>query len=76
MTEQIISGDRAVQLTEWLKSNVWPQSQVAAYMEETVIHRAKWIRANVTKAVVNIMMEFPRLVDTPGMVSLHLKSYV
>ncbi|XP_035846961.1 uncharacterized protein LOC116052877 [Sander lucioperca] len=33
----------SIQLTEWLKNNIWPQSQVGQYMLETAIHRAQWI---------------------------------
>ncbi|XP_052433847.1 uncharacterized protein LOC127974538 [Carassius gibelio] len=67
--EPSISPDRAVQLAEWLKNNMWPANQVADYMKETAIHRAQWIRANGTKSIEEITCEFPRLLDTPGMIS-------
>ncbi|XP_051989035.1 uncharacterized protein LOC127648409 [Xyrauchen texanus] len=67
--EPSISPDRAVQISEWLKNNMWPADKVAEYMKETAIHRAQWIRANGTKAIEDINCEFPRLLDTPGMIS-------
>ncbi|ROI73787.1 hypothetical protein DPX16_22898 [Anabarilius grahami] len=67
--EPSISPDRAVQLAEWLKNNMWPANQVADYMKETAIHRTQWIRANGTKSIEEITCEFPRLLDTPGMIS-------
>ncbi|XP_056621316.1 uncharacterized protein LOC130434930 isoform X1 [Triplophysa dalaica] len=67
--EPSTSPDRAVQLAEWLKNNMWPANQVAEYMKETAIHRAHWIRANGTKSIEDITVEFPRLLDTPGMIS-------
>ncbi|XP_058651083.1 uncharacterized protein LOC131551888 isoform X2 [Onychostoma macrolepis] len=54
-------------MTEWLKNNIWPLSQVEQYMKETSIHRAKWIRDNGTKTMMEIFKEYPRLLDTPGM---------
>nr|XP_054591347.1 uncharacterized protein LOC129155155 isoform X3 [Nothobranchius furzeri] len=56
-------------MTEWLKNNIWPPSQVSQYMLETAIQRAQWIRSNGTMSIREIMAEFPRLVDTPGMIS-------
>ncbi|XP_058651081.1 uncharacterized protein LOC131551888 isoform X1 [Onychostoma macrolepis] len=56
-------------MTEWLKNNIWPLSQVEQYMKETSIHRAKWIRDNGTKTMMEIFKEYPRLLDTPGMIS-------
>lgn len=71
-TEPTIGPERAIQLTEWLKNNIWPPAQVAQYMLETAIHRATWIRSNGTIPLQQIFAEFPRLLDTPGMVRLHL----
>ncbi|XP_041833280.1 uncharacterized protein LOC121634589 [Melanotaenia boesemani] len=67
--EPNITGDRAIQLTEWLKNNIWPPAQVAQYMLETAVHRAQWIRANGNTPMHAVIAEFPRLVDTPGMIS-------
>ncbi|KAL0967318.1 hypothetical protein UPYG_G00250720 [Umbra pygmaea] len=69
LPEPTITPERAIQLTEWLKNNIWPQSQVGQHMLETAIHRAQWIRANGTTSMLDIVTEFPRLVDTPGMIS-------
>lgn len=51
---------------------MWPANQVADYMKETALHRAQWIRANGTKSIEEITCEFPRLLDTPGMVGPNL----
>ncbi|XP_073695250.1 uncharacterized protein [Garra rufa] len=67
--EPTITPDRAVQLVEWLKNNMLPANKVAEYMKETAIHRSQWIRANGTKSIEDITCEFPRLLDTPGMIS-------
>ncbi|XP_041833312.1 uncharacterized protein gramd4a isoform X7 [Melanotaenia boesemani] len=64
-----ISTERALQLAEWLKNNMWPAKQVTDYMRETAIHRAHWIRSNGTKSIDEINNEFPRLLDTPSMIS-------
>jgi len=75
LAEPSISPDRAVQIAEWLKNNMWPADKVAEYMKETAIHRAQWIRANGTKSIEDINCEFPRLLDTPGMVGPNLCSF-
>ena len=73
ITEPTITAENSLQMTLWLKNNIWPQTTVAQYMLETAIHRANWIRQDGAKTVENIVAEFPRLMDTPGMVSLHLQ---
>ncbi|KAL1007159.1 hypothetical protein UPYG_G00082830 [Umbra pygmaea] len=45
------------------------RKRVEHYMKETSIHRAKWIRDNGTKTIMEIFKEYPRLLDTPGMIS-------
>lgn len=55
-------------MIQWLRNNTWPASQVEVYMKDTATHRARWIRENGTKAIVEIIEEYPRLLDTPGMV--------
>ncbi len=67
-----MDSERATQMTEWLKNNIWPASQVEQYMKETAIQRAKWIRDNGSKTIMEIVKEYPRLLDTPGMVGLIL----
>lgn len=67
-TEDTVTPEDAVQMSMWLKTNLWPQSQVADFMKKTAGYRARWIRANGSKAIADIISEFPRLVDTPGMV--------
>ncbi|XP_073789441.1 uncharacterized protein [Danio rerio] len=56
-------------MIEWLRNNIWPASQVEQYMKETAIQRAKWIRDDGSKTIMEIAKEYPRLLDTPGMIS-------
>ncbi|KAA0706357.1 hypothetical protein E1301_Tti022809 [Triplophysa tibetana] len=67
--------EQVVQMTEWLKYNIWPPSQVEQYMKEKAIHRAKWIRDDGTKAVMEIVKEYPRPLDTPDMKKRKEKKY-
>lgn len=55
-------------MTEWLKKNKQPVSQVEEFMRGTAIYRAQWIRENGSKSLIEITQEYPRLLDTPGMV--------
>lgn len=56
-------------MTEWLKHNTTPSSQVHIFMEKTAVKRAEWIRGNTGQGLQKVVQEFPRLFDTPGMVS-------
>ena len=56
-------------MTEWLKHHVEPVTMVKTYMEKTVIPRARWIKENSELTIGAIMTQYPRLFDTPGMVS-------
>ncbi|GAA6087512.1 uncharacterized protein LOC108180310 [Tachysurus ichikawai] len=67
--EANVDSERATQMTEWLKNNIWPASQVEQYMKETAIQRAKWICDHGSKTIMEIVQEYPRLLDTPGMIS-------
>ncbi|XP_066498456.1 uncharacterized protein [Hoplias malabaricus] len=69
LQETDISDERAVAMTEWLKNNIWPLNQVEEYMKQTAIYRAKWIRDHGSKTVQEINREYPRLLDTPGMIA-------
>ncbi|XP_048118509.1 uncharacterized protein LOC125306922 [Alosa alosa] len=69
LPESTITTERAIQLTEWLKNNTWPPSQVNEVMLQTAVHRAQWIRADKARPIQDIIAEFPRLVDTPDMIS-------
>ncbi len=71
-----MDSERATQMTEWLKNNIWPASQVEQYMKETAIQRAKWIRDNGSKTIMEIVKEYPRLLDTPGMVGLKINYWL
>ncbi|XP_051957443.1 uncharacterized protein LOC127625980 [Xyrauchen texanus] len=64
-----LSPERAIQLKEWLKNNTRPLDQVEQYMKATALFRAHWIRQNSSKPISEILSEFPRLMDTPGMIS-------
>ena len=75
ITETDVTPEEVKQMSEWLKNNVWPVTQVTQYMLKTAVHRARWIR-DVGKNLQSIVEEFPRFLDTPGMVSLHLTDYV
>lgn len=58
-------------MKEWLKNHTEPATTVKTYMEKTVLNRAKWIRANSELPIKEVMDEYPRLFDTPGMVSFN-----
>ncbi|XP_023190186.1 uncharacterized protein LOC111608684 [Xiphophorus maculatus] len=68
LPEPTISAERTIQMTEWLKNNFWPADQVVQYMQETAVYRAGWIRSSGTIPMQQIFAEFPRLLDTPGMI--------
>ncbi|XP_023189227.1 uncharacterized protein LOC111608572 [Xiphophorus maculatus] len=68
LPEPTMSAERAIQMTEWLKNNFWPADQVVQYMRETAVYRAGWIRSSGTIPMQQIFAEFPRLLDTPGMI--------
>ena len=57
-------------MKEWLKQHLEPASTIKLYMEKTVINRACWIKENSDLGIKEIMNEYPRLFDTPGMVGL------
>lgn len=54
-----------------VKNHTEPSATVKTFMEKTVINRAKWIRANTELPIRAVMDEYPRLFDTPGMVSFN-----
>lgn len=56
-------------MKEWLKNNIWPQEQVRDYMADTAIHQAQWIHSDGSKSLPEILAEYPRFLDTPGMVA-------
>ncbi|XP_049458324.1 uncharacterized protein LOC125904754 [Epinephelus fuscoguttatus] len=64
-----ITEERAMQMVAWLKVHVLPLDTVTEYMRDTAIYRAKWIQEHGTRTVAEIQTEFPRLVDTPGMIA-------
>ncbi|KAJ8335413.1 hypothetical protein SKAU_G00387550 [Synaphobranchus kaupii] len=67
-SESDTSVERALEMKEWLKNNIWPQDQVSEYMADTAIHRAQWIRGDGTKSLPEILAEYSRFLDTPGMI--------
>lgn len=67
-TESDVPPEKLLEMVEWMKVNRYPVSQVEDYMNKTALHRGKWIRSNGSKSLPEILTEFPRLVDNPGMV--------
>jgi hypothetical protein len=55
-------------MKEWMKANLEPLSTLKNYMEKTVLNRAEWIRKTPDLPMREVMKEYPRLFDTPGMV--------
>ncbi|KAF3833196.1 hypothetical protein F7725_026861 [Dissostichus mawsoni] len=68
-TESDVPPEKLLEMVEWMKVNRYPVSQVEDYMNQTALHRGKWIRSNGSKSLPEILTEFPRLVDNPGMIS-------
>lgn len=66
-TESVLPLEKQ-EMVDWLKVHKYPVYEVEALMRETAIHRGKWIRSNGSKSISEILKEFPRLVDNPGMV--------
>ncbi|XP_028837523.1 uncharacterized protein LOC114791133 isoform X2 [Denticeps clupeoides] len=69
LPESNVDSERVTQMIKWLRNNIWPASQVEQYMKETAIQRAKWIRNDGSKTIMEIAKEYPCLLDTPGMIS-------
>ncbi|XP_034089971.1 uncharacterized protein LOC117558095 isoform X5 [Gymnodraco acuticeps] len=67
--ESDVPPEKLLEMVEWMKVNRYPVSQVEDYMSQTALHRGKWIRSNGSKSLPEILTEFPRLVDNPGMIS-------
>lgn len=61
-------------MKEWMKTNSEPLSTVKEYMEKTAFNRAEWIRKNSDLSMQEVIKEYPRLFDTPGMVLLICKN--
>ncbi|XP_034089809.1 uncharacterized protein LOC117557924 [Gymnodraco acuticeps] len=68
-TEYDVPPEKLLEMVEWMKVNRYPVSQVEDYMNQTALHRGKWIRSNGSKSLPEILTEFPRLLDNPGMIS-------
>lgn len=60
--------EKIQEMVDWLKVHKYPISEVENYMKETAVYRGMWIRKNGSKSIPEILKEFPRLVDNPGMV--------
>ena len=61
-------------MVEWLKHHVEPLHKVKEFMGKTSVKRASWIREHSDLPVGAILKEHPRLIDTPGMVSISCQS--
>ncbi|KAG7224413.1 hypothetical protein INR49_015105, partial [Caranx melampygus] len=68
VTESDLPPEKLKEMVDWLKINKYPVSEVETYMKETAMHRGKWIHSNGSKSIPEILNEFPRLVDNPGMI--------
>ena len=51
----------------WLKDNEQPAHQVTQYMQDTFKQRRKWIKAETSRTVEDILVQYPRLLN-PNMV--------
>ncbi|XP_028403346.1 uncharacterized protein LOC114526049 [Dendronephthya gigantea] len=69
LPESTTTENEHLGMKEWLKQHTEPVSTVNAYMKRTVLNRAKWIRENSELPIRGIILEYPRLFDTPGMVN-------
>lgn len=66
-TDELSEGDLAAMIT-WLRYHDSPSSQVQEMMQKTCKFRAAKIREEKEKTVLQLLDEYPRLVDTDGMV--------
>ena len=55
-------------MTTWLKYHHTPTQQVEEMMLKTCRARAAYIRRETEKTASELLKEYPRLIDTPGMV--------
>ncbi|XP_065096552.1 uncharacterized protein [Paramisgurnus dabryanus] len=69
-TENAVPPEKFQEMVDWLKMHKYPISEVESYMKETAVYRGRWIRNNGSKTISEIVKEFPRLVDNPGMVRM------
>lgn len=60
--------EKIKEMVDWMKVHNYPVSEVEDYMNKTAIYRGEWIRSNGSKSMPEILKEFPRLLDNPGMV--------
>ncbi|PIK33319.1 hypothetical protein BSL78_29864, partial [Apostichopus japonicus] len=55
-------------MVTWLKYHNAPKERVKEMMERTCKHRTSYIRDNKESSVGDILSEYPRLIDTDGMI--------
>lgn len=67
LKDELDEGDIAAMVT-WLKYHNTPQDQVRELMRKTCKMRASLIRTDKDKTVGQLLTEYPRLIDTDGMV--------
>ncbi|KAA0716592.1 hypothetical protein E1301_Tti019184 [Triplophysa tibetana] len=58
--------ERIQEMVDCMKVHKYPVSEVEGYMKDTAIYRGEWIRSNESKSIPEILTEFPRLLDNPG----------
>lgn len=68
--EEAIDPAEVEAMTQWLKHNKEPLSQVRDYQRKTARKRLSWIKDNPDKPVKEIFVQYPRLLDTPGLISM------
>ncbi|CAL8325662.1 unnamed protein product [Merluccius merluccius] len=59
--------EMVLERNEWLKNNSQPLIQVEEFMRDTAVYRARWVRDNADKTIIDVLEKFPHL-TTPGMV--------
>ena len=70
-SETSLTSEEFESMVEWLRHNVAPLSQVRTFMEKTAVKRAELIRSlDDGTSHNNIVTDYPRLFDMPGMVSI------
>lgn len=66
-TENTLSEDDSSVMIAWLKGNRQPEAKVRDYMLATAPKRIAMLKE--ANDLGSVLLEYPRLLDTPGMVS-------
>ncbi|XP_046857509.1 uncharacterized protein LOC124450899 [Xenia sp. Carnegie-2017] len=57
-------------MKQWMKDNWEPFSTLKSYMQKTVLNRSEWIEKTPQLTIREVMKEYPRLINVPGMVEI------